>query len=162
MTTRNVDPIDHLNSSPHLSIHPSLTISPPAPTAPPPPPHHPLPSSTPHLTPPPTHHEPEPETDPFSDIGIKINSCFYDVPVFTSKFATNNNLTIASLNVQSLQSKLPALKEFIIETKLAFNIIALQETWTIHHPEFIVLPGYKFIHTNRKVNRGGGWLLHPG
>ena len=56
-------------------------------------------------------------------------------------------------------SKHSELKDFLYElsaNKVPAYIIALQETWTIHHPHLINIPGYKFIHQHRKDMKGGG------
>ena len=51
---------------------------------------------------------------------------------------------------------MPAIQDLISQTNNRFDILALQETWFIPHPDLINIPGYTFIHTNRQVNRGGG------
>ena len=35
-------------------------------------------------------------------------------------------------------------------------ILAIQETWSIHHPHFINIPGFNFTHKQRPSGRGGG------
>ena len=58
-----------------------------------------------------------------------------------------------------MQSKIESLTDLLAEFKsnnCEISILALQETWFIPHPELVNIPGYSFIHTHRKVNRGGG------
>ena len=88
-----------------------------------------------------------------------ISSRFYDVPLLISNFSKSTKPILASLNIQSLMSKHSELKDFLFElsaNKVPAYIIALQETWTIHHPHLINIPGYKFIHQHRKDMKGGG------
>ena len=88
-----------------------------------------------------------------------ISSRFYDVPLLISNFSKSTKPILASLNIQSLMSKHSELKDFLYElsaNKVPAYIIALQETWTIHHPHLINIPGYKFIHQHRKDMKGGG------
>jgi hypothetical protein len=138
------DLLDTLNSSPPLTIHLSFILSDPF-----------LPSSTPTPQtspppPPPTH------TPPHQSATL---SNFLDFDSFKNKFKNSNQNILFSLNVQSLQSKIGHLSEVILDLKInECNpcIIALQETWFIPYTDKINIPNYNFIHTHRKVNRGGG------
>ena len=62
--------------------------------------------------------------------------------------------------IQSLQSKHEKLKNFILtlaNKNVQIDLIALQETWTIKHPQLLDIPGFQpLIFTNRKKGRGGG------
>ena len=56
-------------------------------------------------------------------------------------------------------SKHSDLKDFLLETSaknIPIDILALQETWSIHHPHLVNIPGFNFIHHQRKNTRGGG------
>ncbi len=121
--------IDLLNSSPDLNLPP------------------PLPSLIPSLP------------DPTPTLPQSINSLFYDINSLNSTFSSSNKPIIASLNVQSLQSKHASLSQFILEcqtNKIPLSILALQETWQIPHPDLVNIPGFNLIHSQRKNNRGGG------
>jgi hypothetical protein len=82
-----------------------------------------------------------------------INSKFYDTPLFLNTYSHNTPI-LASINIQSLQSKHEKLSLFL--TNSPIKILALQETWHIPYPDLVRIPGYKFIHTQRPVGRGGG------
>ena len=88
-----------------------------------------------------------------------ITSLFYDSNTLKSSFSSSHKPIIASLNIQSLQSKHASLSQFLHEcniNKIPLSILALQETWQIPHPELVSIPGFNFTHTQRKDNRGGG------
>jgi len=69
----------------------------------------------------------------------------------------HGKLILASLNVQSLMSKHSALKNYLLELSSSpLHILAIQETWSIPHPHLVSIPGFNFIHSERKVGRGGG------
>jgi Reverse transcriptase (RNA-dependent DNA polymerase) len=90
---------------------------------------------------------------------IKLNSEFFDSSSFIQKFKGCNFPLFISINVQSLMSKHSALSEFIvnlIQNDIPICAIALQEIWSLHYPELISIPGFKFIHRPRSVGRGGG------
>ena len=73
-------------------------------------------------------------------------------------FVNNNECWLASLNVQSLNSKHLHLHNFLNDRAMAANpplVIALQETWTIFDTGQIDIPRYKFVHLQRPT-RGGG------
>ena len=86
----------------------------------------------------------------------KIKSLYYDISSLEANFSNSSNLILASLNIQSLMSKHSDLKNFLLETSaknIPIDILALQETWSIHHPHLVNIPGFNFIHHQR---RGGG------
>jgi hypothetical protein len=86
--------------------------------------------------------------------GPQINSLFHDPQSFLNSLPSPNPPILASLNVQSLLSKHSSLSPFLNNSP--FHILALQETWTLHHTDLVQIPGYNFIHTHRPVGRGGG------
>jgi hypothetical protein len=97
-----------------------------------------------------------PNYDPDTCIyeNIMIDSSFYDVDSFTSKFKNSKQPIFLSVNIQSINAKYGNLKEII--TKLNANnipveILALQETWAV-----------KYVNLIQKQNNGQGgrcWLL---
>jgi hypothetical protein len=103
-----------------------------------------------------------PNYDPDTCIyeNIMIDSSFYDVDSFTSKFKNSKQPIFLSVNIQSINAKNDNLKEII--TKLNANnipieILALQETWAVKYVNLIDLPGFqRLIFKNRTVGRGGG------
>ena len=130
--TQPLSTLDLLNNSPNMSIPPPLLI--------------PIPN--------PNHQEP-----PLSVLNQKINSCYYDLNTFSSTFSNTNKPIIASINIQSLQSKHASLSQLIHDchsSNIPLSIIALQETWQIQHPDLVSITGFNFIHTQRTANRGGG------
>jgi exonuclease III len=82
-----------------------------------------------------------------------IDSKFYDTPLFLNSFPTSSPI-LASINIQSLQSKHEKLTTFLANSPI--QILALQETWHIRYPEYVRIPGYNFVHTQRPEGRGGG------
>ena len=57
-------------------------------------------------------------------------------------------------------SKHDKLKDYIVRLlnlDIQIDLIALQETWTIKHPNLVSIPGFqKIVYKNRKNGRGGG------
>ena len=79
------------------------------------------------------------------------------------KFVKSSKPILESLNTQSLLSKHSDLKNFLTElsiNKIPLHILALQATWTIHHPHLVNIPGFKFIHHQRNKMRSGGVGLY--
>ena len=84
-----------------------------------------------------------------------------------SNISNANNLTIISVNIANLLSKLGSLKRFLTNVSLKGNkpdIVAITETHindkTNHgyDKESLtdIIPGYQFFHKGRKLKRGGG------
>jgi hypothetical protein len=102
-----------------------------------------------------------PNYDPDTCIyeNVMIESSFYDVDSFTSKFKNSKQLIFLSVNIQSINAKYDNLKEIV--TKLNANnipveILALQETWAVKYVNLIDLPGFqRLIYKNRTMGRGG-------
>ena len=98
--------------------------------------------------------------DPENSIqNATIESAYYDLSHLKNSFKNSAKPILASLNVQSLLSKHANLSLFLQDMNLQnvpVDIFALQETWSIPHPELAIIPGYKFIHQDRKFARGGG------
>jgi hypothetical protein len=82
-----------------------------------------------------------------------IDSKFYDTPLFLKSFPPSSPI-LASINIQSLQSKHEKLTTFL--TNSPIQILALQETWHIRYPEYVRILGFNFIHTPPTTPRGKG------
>lgn len=87
-----------------------------------------------------------------------LNTCtFYDQNSLTQAFNNTKQPILASLNTQSLLSKHSAIAQLLSETQnTPIHILALQETWKIHHLELISIPNFNFIHSQRSHKNGGG------
>ena len=92
---------------------------------------------------------------------------YYTETEFTDFISNVNNLTIVSVNIANLLSKLGSLKRFLNNVSLKGNkpdIVAITETHindTTNHgydKEGLtnIIPGYQFFHKGRKLKRGGG------
>jgi hypothetical protein len=93
---------------------------------------------------------------------INLSSNFHDINSFIQSHADANNPIILSLNVQSLQSKFNSLLELInnfSRNKVKIDVIALQETWSIPHPDLFTIPGYHPIITKHRTGGRGGVLV---
>ena len=99
---------------------------------------------------------PQPNPD-FHLPSCQIDSSYYDTHSFTSKYTNTTFPIIASINIQSIQSKHTKLKQLLNETqKTPIQIIALQETWSIKHTDLIHIPNFNFTHKQRPAGNGGG------
>ena len=92
------------------------------------------------------------------------NHVYVDNSNFFKALQNNSAPFMLSLNIQSLNnSKFEKLKNFILSLtnkniQIVIDLIALQETWTIKHPQLLAIPGFQpLIFTNRKKGRGVGW-----
>jgi hypothetical protein len=107
-----------------------------------------------------------PNYDPESCIydSTVIDSNFYDVDSFTSKFTNSKQPIFLSVNIQSINAKHEILKELMCtlqNKKIPIEILALQETWAVRYVNLLDIPGFeRLIFKNRSVGRGGGsWIL---
>ena len=69
------------------------------------------------------------------------------------------SITCLSLNIQSLPSKYNEFLDLInqfFSNNIHFDIIALQELWTLNDPDIFAINGYKFIFKSRKKGTQGG------
>ena len=93
-------------------------------------------------------------------IDLTVDSAFHDTNSIIRKFSSHNSPLFLNINIQSLQSKHEKLKNLIltlVNKNVQIDLIALQETWTIKHPQLLDIPGFQpLIFTNRKRGRGGG------
>ena len=85
---------------------------------------------------------------------------YIDPIAFCSKFPSSPNLSLLSLNIQSLPSKFTEFFDLItLMTKSNCNpdILCLQEIWKISDPLPFSIPGYQpLIFTSRQNSQGGG------
>jgi hypothetical protein len=88
---------------------------------------------------------------------------YYDNNVYIETFKSNKQLSLMSLNIQSLPAKFDNLKELICELSLndcTPDIICLQEIWTVSNSNLYPIPGYQpLVFTERTTSQGGGWHL---
>ena len=96
-----------------------------------------------------------------------FNSKYYDPQTFKNSFSMSGGGVLASINVQSLQSKCAAIKDFLADLMensdhSIIKILALQETWNIKYPSQLSINGYELTHIERgSVNGGGvGFYVH--
>ena len=91
---------------------------------------------------------------------LTIDSAFYDPSLFITKFSRSNRPLFLNINIQSLNSKYEKLKNFILSmtnNNIQIDLIALQETWSIKHPQLLDIPGFQqLVYKNRSRDRGGG------
>lgn len=91
---------------------------------------------------------------------LTLNSKFHDLDSLSLLPTAKNKPIFLSINVQSLTSKFESLKSEILllqAKNIHVDVIAIQETWDVKHPEILLLPGYQqFIFKKRTGMRGGG------
>ena len=99
------------------------------------------------------------EFSPYSEINF---NCSYINPDQIHHINTNN-LSVMSLNIQSLPAKFNELSDMLAgfyQFNFSPDIICLQETWQIIDPLLFNLPNYQNITLNtRSSARGGGWAF---
>ena len=97
-------------------------------------------------------------SSPLND--FNFNCDYYDEHETIAKLAlSKGTLTCLSLNIQSLPSKYNEFLDLINQfssNNIHFDIIALQELWTINDPDIFAINGYKFIFKSRKKGTQGG------
>ena len=117
------------------------------------------------------HHSHDTSDHPFNldDIGSPyIHSSFkteyIDPSSYSTRFSNISNLSIFSLNIQSLPSKFVELSDLIIllsKSNCNPDIICLQEIWQIPDPTSFNLPGYQpLIYSCRTGTQGGGVAIY--
>jgi len=89
-----------------------------------------------------------------------FNCSYYDPVKFASEFSNLKNLTIMSINVQSISAKFNELSELILyldKSKCSPDVICMQELWKIPIPAVFSLPGYStLISASRGQDVQGG------
>lgn len=97
------------------------------------------------------------DDSPYSN--INLNCQYFEEQEVIDKFKDLNKISFLSWNIQSLPSKFTELKDFLDfhrEQGFSFDIIALQEIWTIHDEDLFNLENYNFFFKQRQLRRGGG------
>jgi len=83
------------------------------------------------------------QSSPYNDSSFVCN--YTDESEYCTKFSNNNNVTLCSLNIQSLSAKFSEFSDFIfnlLSSNSAPEIICLQEIWHIPAPHYFALPSY--------------------
>ena len=95
--------------------------------------------------------------NPYENINI---SCDYmSIKESFHHMKGNSGLKVLSWNIQSLNSKFNEFLDFIKAyeyKKCSFDIIMIQELWTIKNSDNFQLEGYNLLHKCRKNSNGGG------
>ncbi len=107
---------------------------------------------------------------PLEDSDFDLNSpyelnnfdCQYsDLSNYVKSFANNTNVSIMSLNIQSISAKFSDFKELIVtlsKSNMSPDVICLQELWNFHSHLNFSLPGYSKLIFKLRADgvQGGG------
>ncbi len=99
----------------------------------------------------------EANDNPYENHSLTCN--YYDELSYAKKFKNLKNLSIFSLNVQSLSAKYNDIKELFnlfSSHSCSPDIVCLQETWKIFDSSYFVLPNYSPLQVKSRENRQGG------
>jgi hypothetical protein len=97
--------------------------------------------------------------------GLQHSCAYYETEQFQDKVKDlSNQISIFSMNIRSLPNKIHEFKDYLSELnhgQFKFNVIGLQEVWTVPLNTNLSLPGYSKIEAkvrdNSKItNRSGG------
>ena len=97
--------------------------------------------------------------------GLQHSCAYYETEQFQGKVKDlSNQISIFSMNIRSLPNKIHEFKDYLSELnhgQFKFNVIGLQEVWTVPLNTNLSLPGYSKIEAkvrdNSKItNRSGG------
>lgn len=94
---------------------------------------------------------------PYRDIDILSN--YYSLEEYIESNQNQTNISLLSLNIQSLASKFNEFSDFhnlLATNKCKFDIMALQETFSIVDPNIFGLNGYNLQYRTRTIHKGGG------
>jgi hypothetical protein len=97
---------------------------------------------------------------------INLTSSYHNFSSLQTNYGPTTSPLLLSINIQSLQSKFSNLVQLIQEINtqgFKIDVIALQETWNVDHPEMYNIPGFHPLLIEKRSNnkRGGGCgLLH--
>ena len=97
------------------------------------------------------------EVDIYRD--IELDSAYYCPQKFTEKFKNSKSISILSLNIQSINSKFSSLADLINfwqEKGVIFDIICLQECFSIIIPSIFELQNYHPILFKTRTKFSGG------
>ena len=91
---------------------------------------------------------------------IDIDSKYYEIEDFIKVNSENSNISLLSLNIQSIGSKFTQFKDFhdeLSSNKCNFDIYAFQEVYSIVDADFYQLENYHQIQfKTRSISKGGG------
>jgi len=97
-------------------------------------------------------------TDDF--VSNTVNSRYFTPLQFKNERFGKKQLSMAHLNIASLQSHIEELRTLLTILEYPFDVIAITET-RLHEQEPLIdiaLAGYNFIHTPTKTQNGGAAL----
>jgi len=107
--------------------------------------------------------DPLPSAGTFSDSPYShstFNTYYVDTLSLIDKIQNNPNLSILSLNIQSLPAKFLIFRDLILQlssSNCSPDVICLQEVWNVMDPSLFPLPGYQNLVTKtRSHGQGGG------
>ena len=90
----------------------------------------------------------------------KFSCNFLDEESFCNNYKNDKRISIMSLNIQSISSKISELKEFLdacSSMNCKPDIICIQETWKIIDDSCLHIDGYQpFVYKCRELSQGGG------
>jgi len=92
-------------------------------------------------------------------LSLDFNCSFYDETQLIQKYKSCKKLKFLSWNIFSLPSKFDEFKEYISfleQNDIFFDVLCLQETFSIIDPDIYKLNNYNFVYSCRKKGRGGG------
>ena len=91
---------------------------------------------------------------------INFDSRYFEELEFCEKYRNNDNLSLITWNIQSLNSKFEGLLEFISNLNnfnINIDVLCFQEIFEISNPDFFHLDNYDFyFKTRRGGKREGG------
>ena len=97
------------------------------------------------------------DDSPYSQINFKCD--YFDENEFIDTYKNLGKFSFLSWNIQSLPAKFFEVKEFLefnTESGCVFDVIALQELWTIHDPDMFKINGYNLVFKSRSEGVQGG------
>ena len=98
------------------------------------------------------------DDSPYHNLNFNCN--YHDEDGAVEKLTKNKgNLLCLSLNIQSLPSKFVEFSDllnYFSAKGLFFDVIALQELWSLHDPDMFQIEGYNFIYKSQKTGVQGG------
>ena len=88
-----------------------------------------------------------------------ISCSYYDEDIFCKKEQIKKQFLCVSLNIQSIAAKFNEFQIFLnhmFSQRVFPDVIAIQETWSIHHSGDFKIDGYNLFTKTRTNGRGGG------
>ncbi len=90
---------------------------------------------------------------------INFDSRYFEELEFCKKYRNNDNLSLITWNIQSLNSKFEGLLEFISNLNnfnINLDVLCFQEIFEISNPDFFHLDNYDFYFKTRRGGKKGG------